>query len=172
MNLGWNEVSHNWRVLGKLEKIRSVWHTTYAVTGVTSAVLWTSGKAVSQSGIWDNSSNLKGRSLILVGHENSHTLDIIPKWHFSLSWDSRIIFNPIKELPDISPSADFRFKEGDNHSLGSVFVYVSYVGPEADHSAAYPGRKKIQRWRWKSNQRSSFVFTDITFIDILLPFTP
>ena len=143
MNLGWNEVSHNWRVLGKLEKIRSVWHITYTVTGVTSAVLWTSGKAVSQSGIWDNSSNLKGRSLILVGHENSHTLDIIPKWHFSLSWDSRIIFNPIKDLSDISPSADFRFKEGDNHSLGSVFVYVSYVGPEADHSAAYPGRKKF-----------------------------
>ena len=42
----------------------------------------------------------------------------------------------------ISPSADFRFKEGDNHRLESVSVYVSYVGPEADHSTAYPGRKK------------------------------
>ena len=44
------------------------------------------------------------------------------------------------DFTNISPSADFRFKEGDNHS---VFVYVSYVGPEADHSAAYPGRKKF-----------------------------
>ena len=43
----------------------------------------------------------------------------------------------------ISPSANFRFKEGDNHGLGSVSVYVSYVGPEADHSTAYPGRKKF-----------------------------
>ena len=43
----------------------------------------------------------------------------------------------------ISPSADFRFKEGDNHGLGSVSVYVSYVGPEADHSTAYLGRKKF-----------------------------
>ena len=42
----------------------------------------------------------------------------------------------------ISPSADFRFKEGDNHRLESVSVYVSYVSPEADHSTAYPGRKK------------------------------
>ena len=30
--------------------------------------------------------------------------------------------------------------------------------------------KKIQRWGWKSYWRSSSVFTDITFIDILLPF--
>ena len=43
----------------------------------------------------------------------------------------------------ISPSANFRFKEGDNHGLGSVSVYVSYLGPEADHSTAYPGRKKF-----------------------------
>ena len=43
----------------------------------------------------------------------------------------------------ISPSADFLFKEGDGHGLASVSVYVSYVGPEADHSTAYPGRKKF-----------------------------
>ena len=41
----------------------------------------------------------------------------------------------------ISPSADFLFKEGDGHGLASVSVYVSYVGPEADHSTAYLGRK-------------------------------
>ena len=33
----------------------------------------------------------------------------------------------------ISPSAEFRFK-GDNHGLATVFIYVSYVGPEADNS--------------------------------------
>ena len=47
-----------------------------------------------------------------------------------------------KRICRISPSADFRFK-GENHGLGSVSVYVSYVGPEADHSTAYPGRKKF-----------------------------
>ena len=41
----------------------------------------------------------------------------------------------------ISPSANFRFKEGDNHGLGSVSVYVSYVGPEVDYSTAYPEKK-------------------------------
>ena len=29
---------------------------------------------------------------------------------------------------DISPNADFRFKRGDNHGLGSVFEYFSYSG--------------------------------------------
>ena len=33
----------------------------------------------------------------------------------------------------ISPSAEFRFK-GYNHGLATVFIYVSYVGPEADNS--------------------------------------
>ena len=37
----------------------------------------------------------------------------------------------------------FGFKEGDNHDLGSVFIYVSYVGPEVDHSITYPERKKF-----------------------------
>ena len=39
----------------------------------------------------------------------------------------------------ISPSAEFRFK-GDNHGLATVFIYVSYVGSEADNSTTCPGR--------------------------------
>ena len=45
----------------------------------------------------------------------------------------------------ISPSADFRFKEGDNHGLGSVSVYVSYVGPGVDYSTAYPEKNSAMR---------------------------
>ena len=45
----------------------------------------------------------------------------------------------------ISPSANFRFKEGDNHGLGSVSVYVSYVGPEVDYSTAYPEKNSAMR---------------------------
>ena len=49
-----------------------------------------------------------------------------------------------KRICRISPSADFRFK-GENHGLGSVSVYVSYVGPEADHSTAYPEKNSAMR---------------------------
>ena len=69
----------------------------------------------------------------------------------------------------ISPSANFHFKEGDNHGLGSVSVYVSYVGPEADHSTAYPGRKKISD---EGGKAIKGVLLFSSFIDILLPFTP
>ena len=46
-----NNITHYWRVLAKLKKIRSACHTTYIVTGVTATVLSTSGMAVSLSGI-------------------------------------------------------------------------------------------------------------------------
>ena len=39
----------------------------------------------------------------------------------------------------ISSIIYFRFKEGDNHSLGSVFIYVTNLGP----SATYPGNVKF-----------------------------
>ena len=29
----------------------------------------------------------------------------------------------------VDPSSDFRFKTGENHGLGSVYVYASYIGP-------------------------------------------
>ena len=44
-----------------------------------------------------------------------------------------------------STSANFRFKESDNHGLGSVFIYVSYVGPEADHSITESYMKNVKR---------------------------
>ena len=37
----------------------------------------------------------------------------------------------------ISPSADIRFKSGDKHDLGSVFIYVTNAGPMAI-SISYP----------------------------------
>ena len=46
-----NDITYYRRVLGKLTKVRSACHTTYTVTGVTSAVLSTSDMAVSLSGI-------------------------------------------------------------------------------------------------------------------------
>ena len=49
---------------------------------------------------------------------------------------------------------DFRFKEGDNHDLGSVFIYVTNVGPEADHPITYPGRKKFSDGSRKAIKRN------------------
>ena len=41
-----------------------------------------------------------------------------------------------------SSASDFHFKEGDNHDVGSPFIYVSYIGPQANYSITYPeGRK-------------------------------
>lgn len=34
-----------------------------------------------------------------------------------------------------------RFGGSDNHGLGSLYIYVSYVVPEVDHSITYPARK-------------------------------
>ena len=45
----------------------------------------------------------------------------------------------------ISSGTGFRFEEGDNHGLGSVFIYVSYVGPKADHSITLSYMKKVKR---------------------------
>lgn len=38
----------------------------------------------------------------------------------------------------ISPSTDFHFTEGNNHGLGSVFTYITNVGPSAT-SESYLG---------------------------------
>ena len=42
----------------------------------------------------------------------------------------------------VDPSSDFRFTTGENHGLGSVYIYVSYVGPDKT-SASYPGFNKF-----------------------------
>ena len=71
------------------------------MTGVTSAVLSSSGTTVSLSRVGllrehpkiISYSNLKGRPLIPFGHENSHRLD------FSLSWDLRIILTLSQGCP-------------------------------------------------------------------------
>ena len=41
---------------------------------------------------------------------------------------------------NVSSDADFRCHKGDNHGLGSVYIWVSYVGPsKAGHKSSYPG---------------------------------
>ena len=41
---------------------------------------------------------------------------------------------------NISTDSDFRCHKGENHGLGSVYIWVSYVGPtEAGHKSSYPG---------------------------------
>ena len=41
---------------------------------------------------------------------------------------------------NVSTDADFRCHKGENHGLGSVYIWVSYVGPsKAGHESSYPG---------------------------------
>ena len=41
---------------------------------------------------------------------------------------------------NIPTDSDFRCHKGDNHGLGSVYIWVSYVGPsKAGHESSYPG---------------------------------
>ena len=42
----------------------------------------------------------------------------------------------------VDPSSDFRFKTGENHGLGSVYVYASYIGPAKEEGDIYPGGEK------------------------------
>ena len=42
---------------------------------------------------------------------------------------------------EILSGTDFRFKEGENHGLGSVFIYVTNLEPSAT-SNFYPGNNK------------------------------
>ena len=42
----------------------------------------------------------------------------------------------------INPSSDFRFTRGENHGLGSVYIYVSNVGPAKEAGDEYPGGSK------------------------------
>ena len=42
----------------------------------------------------------------------------------------------------VDPSSDFRFTRGENHGLGSVYIYVTNVGPDKT-SASYPGFNKF-----------------------------
>ena len=42
----------------------------------------------------------------------------------------------------VDPSSDFRFKRGANHGLGSVYIYVTNVGPDKT-SVSYPGHNKF-----------------------------
>ena len=42
----------------------------------------------------------------------------------------------------VDPSSDFRFKRGANHGLGSVYIYVTNVGPDKT-SVSYPGYDKF-----------------------------
>ena len=41
----------------------------------------------------------------------------------------------------VDPSSDFRYTTGANHGLGSVYIYVTNVGPDKT-SASYPGFNK------------------------------
>ena len=41
---------------------------------------------------------------------------------------------------NVSTDSDFRCHKGENHGLGSVYIWVSYVGPsKAGHESSYPG---------------------------------
>ena len=41
---------------------------------------------------------------------------------------------------NIPTDSDFRCHKGENHGLGSVYIWVSYVGPsKAGHESSYPG---------------------------------
>ena len=41
---------------------------------------------------------------------------------------------------NISTDSDFRCHKGENHGLGSVYIWVSYIGPsKAGHESSYPG---------------------------------
>ena len=42
----------------------------------------------------------------------------------------------------VDPSSDFSFKRGANHGLGSVYIYVTNVGPDKT-SVSYPGYDKF-----------------------------
>ena len=42
----------------------------------------------------------------------------------------------------VDPSSDFRFTRGANHGLGSIYIYVTNVGPDKT-SASYPGFNKF-----------------------------
>ena len=42
----------------------------------------------------------------------------------------------------VDPSSDFRYTTGANHGLGSVYIYVTNVGPDKT-SASYPGFNKF-----------------------------
>ena len=46
------------------------------------------------------------------------------------------------EFIGINPSSDFRLTKGANHGLGSVYIYVSYSGPEKNEYD-YPGSNKF-----------------------------
>ena len=42
----------------------------------------------------------------------------------------------------VDPSSDFRFTRGANHGLGSVYIYVSNIGPSKEEGDIYPGGSK------------------------------
>ena len=42
----------------------------------------------------------------------------------------------------VDPSSDFRYTSGANHGLGSVYIYVTNIGPDKT-SASYPGFNKF-----------------------------
>ena len=54
----------------------------------------------------------------------------------------------------INPSCDFRLTKGANRGLGSVYIYVSYSGPEKNR-ILLPRIKQIFR-RWFSVQRQPY----------------
>ena len=55
-------------------------------------------------------------------------------------------------------SSSTGFKGGDNHGLGPIFIYVPYVGPEADHSLSYPRRKTFSDEGGKSTKGNLIYF--------------
>ena len=64
-----------------------------------------------------------------------------PKFNQMNNYDTSLFKRICAEF-EISSGTDFRFKQGDNHCLGSVFIYVTNLGPSAT-SNSYPGYNKF-----------------------------
>ena len=58
----------------------------------------------------------------------------------------------------VSPSSDFRFTSGQNHGLGSVFIYVSNAGP-VKTSTSYPGGHKKFSYEGGSGSKSNLTLS-------------
>ncbi|PFX34131.1 hypothetical protein AWC38_SpisGene1013 [Stylophora pistillata] len=66
-------------------------------------------------------------------------------------------------------SADFCFTEGDNHSLGSVFIYVTNAGPMVT-TISYPGDNKFSDEGGKAIKDSLIYFIRNDTINVLKQF--
>ena len=58
----------------------------------------------------------------------------------------------------MSSASDFHFKEGENQGVGSPFIYVSYIGPQANYSITYPEGRKFSDEGGKAIKGIKFIF--------------